>query len=333
MMRAPRRPAGRSSATTGRWRARSRRSDGFDATDGILDAWPAPPTRCVDRAGRPVPALPTCSPTSPPRHPTAHSPTRPASRVRCCKSSGRTAGTRSSAGTRWRAPHTRVGRPARADCSSGLPWVISVDDHVDPDGVGQGHDLALDCGAVVVPASSDEHDAAAAAISHLPHLLAEALAVTAGEVPLAFALAAGSFRDGTRVAGTAPDLVRAMCEANSSQLVPADRVIELLSRARDSLASHDSVADLIGAGHAARTRTTASPAPTSSPSSSGAKNWREELAAAGRAGGVIRSALPSLDSRDEPVGVDAHGGVGDRRTQLDPVELSAGVAHGGRGRQ
>ena len=46
------------------------------------------------------------------------------------------------------------------------------------------------------PATSDEHDAAAAAISHLPHLLAEALAATAGEVPLAFALAAGSFRDG-----------------------------------------------------------------------------------------------------------------------------------------
>ncbi|AGL29233.1 prephenate dehydrogenase [Mycobacterium tuberculosis CAS/NITR204] len=32
--------------------------------------------------------------------------------------------------------------------------------------------LALDCGAMVVPAKSDEHDAAAAAVSHLPHLLA-----------------------------------------------------------------------------------------------------------------------------------------------------------------
>ena len=102
----------------------------------------------------------------------------------------------------------------------GAPWVLSVDDHVDPDVWTMVMDLALDCGAVVVPARSDEHDAAAAAISHLPHLLAEALAVTAGEVPLAFALAAGSFRDGTRVAATAPDLVRAMCEANADQLLP-----------------------------------------------------------------------------------------------------------------
>ncbi len=137
----------------------------------------------------------------------------------------------------------------------GAPWVLSVDEHVDAHVWAQVMDLALDCGAVVVPAKSDEHDAAAAAISHLPHLLAEALAVTAGEVPLAFALAAGSFRDGTRVAATAPDLVRAMCEANADQLLPVlDRSIKLLTQARKSLAAHGSVADLVEEGHAARQR-------------------------------------------------------------------------------
>jgi len=177
------------------------------------------------------------------------------------------------------------------------PWVVSVDDHVDPVVWSMVMTLALDCGALVVPAKSDEHDAAAAAISHLPHLLAEALAVTAGEVPLAFALAAGSFRDATRVAGTAPDLVRAMCETNSSQLLPAlDRVIELLGHARESLASHNSVADLTEAGHAARTRYDRFPRDDIFTIVIGAHNWREELAAAGRAGGVIRSALPTLDS-------------------------------------
>ena len=176
------------------------------------------------------------------------------------------------------------------------PWVISVDDRVDPDVWAMVMTLALDCGAFVVPAKSDEHDAAAAAISHLPHLLAEALAVIAGEVPLAFGLAAGSFRDGTRVAGTAPDLVRAMCEGNSGQLVPAlDRVIELLGRASESLAHQDSVADLVEAGHAARTRYDSFPRSDIFTVVIGDENWREELAAAGRAGGVIRSALPILD--------------------------------------
>ncbi|MCV6973020.1 prephenate dehydrogenase [Mycobacterium bourgelatii] len=178
------------------------------------------------------------------------------------------------------------------------PWVISVDDHVDPDVWVMVMTLALDCGAVVVPAKSDEHDAAAAAISHLPHLLAEALAVTAAEVPLAFALAAGSFRDATRVAGTAPDLVRAMCESNTSQLVPVtDTVIDLLTRARESLACNGSVADLVDAGHAARVRYESFPRSDIITVTIGAERWREQLAAAGRAGGVIRSALPSLDTR------------------------------------
>jgi prephenate dehydrogenase len=189
----------------------------------------------------------------------------------------------------WEAGHARL--------FAGAPWVISVDDHVDPDVWSTVLQLALDCGSFVVPARSDEHDAAAAAISHLPHLLAEALAVTAGEVPLAFPLAAGSFRDGTRVAGSAPDLVRAMCEANAAQLLPrVDRAIELLSEARNSLAHNASVAGLVESGHAARARYDSFSRPPVVGVFVGAKNWRAELAAAGRAGGVIRSALPSLDS-------------------------------------
>lgn len=180
----------------------------------------------------------------------------------------------------------------------GAPWVISVDEHVDASIWAEVMRLALDCGGVVVPAKSDEHDAAAAAISHLPHLLAEALAATAGEVPLAFALAAGSFRDGTRVAGTSPDLVRAMCEANTDQLIPTlDHALELLHNARASLVDKGSVAELVESGHAARVRFESFSRPDIVTVTLGAENWREELAAAGRAGAVIRSALPGPDSR------------------------------------
>ncbi len=190
----------------------------------------------------------------------------------------------------WPAGHARL--------FEGAPWVISVDDHVDPTVFSQVLELILDCGSVAVPARSDEHDAAAAVISHLPHLVAEAMALLAADVPLAFALAAGSFRDGTRVAGTAPDLVRAMCEANWLQLLPAlDRIIELLGEARDSLSAADSVADLVNHGHAARTRYDNFPRNEIVTVVVGQNDWRAELAAAGRAGGVIRSALPTRDSR------------------------------------
>ena len=180
----------------------------------------------------------------------------------------------------------------------GAPWVLSVDDHVDPDIWAMVMELALDCGAVVVPARSDEHDAAAAAISHLPHLLAESLAATAGEVPLAFALAAGSFRDGTRVAATASDLVRAMCEANAEHLLPAlDRSIDMLKKARTSLAVQGSVAELVEEGHAARMRFSSFRRSQIVTTVIGQDGWRDELAAAGRAGGVIKSALPVRGSR------------------------------------
>ena len=185
-----------------------------------------------------------------------------------------------------------------AQMFAGAPWVLSVDEHVDAHVWSQVMRLALDCGSVVVPAKSDEHDAAAASISHLPHLLAEALAAEAGDVPLAFGLAAGSFRDGTRVAGTNPDLVRAMCEANADQLLPAlDRVLAMLHSTRTSLADKGSVAELVDAGHAARVRYESFSRPEIVTISLGEENWREELAAAGRAGSVIRSALPGPGNR------------------------------------
>lgn len=274
-------------------------ADGFDATTDLTQTL----TRAADTGALIVLAVPMPALAGMLAHISELAPTCPLTDVTSVKGAvldevvaaglrERFVGGHPMAGTAhsgWAASH--AGLFTRA------PWVVSVDDHVDPLVWSMVMTLALDCGAVVVPARSDEHDAAAAAISHLPHLVAEALAVAAGEVPLAYALAAGSFRDATRVAATAPDLVRAMCEGNSRQLLPAtDRVIELLSRARQSLASHNSVADLVEAGHAARTRYDSFPRSDVFHVVIGAENWREELAAAGRAGAVIRSALPSLGS-------------------------------------
>lgn len=182
---------------------------------------------------------------------------------------------------------------------AGAPWVVAVDDHVHPRCFAEVTGLALECGAVVVPARSDEHDAAAAAISHVPHLVSEAVAATAGEVPLAFALAAGSFRDITRVAATTPDLVRAMCEANTEQVLPIlHRTIAWLTQAAMSLEDQGSVAELVDHGHAARVRYDGFSRSEIVGIVVGDPNWRQQLAAAGRAGGVIRSAPQVRDSRE-----------------------------------
>ena len=116
-----------------------------------------------------------------------------------------------------------------AELFSGAAWVVAADDGLDLDVWRDVADLAWACGARVVPAAADEHDLAVARVSHLPHLLAAILAaVGAGEADpalgggdLPLALAASSFADGTRVAGTRPELVLAMCEGNRDALLAA----------------------------------------------------------------------------------------------------------------
>jgi prephenate dehydrogenase len=81
-----------------------------------------------------------------------------------------------------------------------------------------------------------------ATVSHVPHLLAVALA-TAVEDPLAGTLAAGSFRDGTRVAASPAELIASMCGGNADPVLDSlDEIQERLDQARAALESDDPIA-------------------------------------------------------------------------------------------
>jgi len=155
---------------------------------------------------------------------------------------------------------------------AGANWVVTVDESADESaevstvsGTLPGTDmevwadvaeLAWDCGSRVVPATAEEHDAAVARISHLPHLLAAVLASVAASPELGglpMTLAAGSFADATRVADTRPELVLAMCEGNRPALLASvDDALGRLGAARGSLASTGGLAATVNAGHQAR---------------------------------------------------------------------------------
>ncbi len=106
--------------------------------------------------------------------------------------------------------------------------------------------LLTTLGARVVPSTAAAHDRAVAVISHVPHLLASALAAVAGDDPLALTLAAGSFRDGTRVAASRPELIAAMCGGNTAAVRDAlDTVLAGLGEARSALGGADPVAGLV----------------------------------------------------------------------------------------
>lgn len=130
---------------------------------------------------------------------------------------------------------------------TGARWALCLEPDTDLARWLRVAEVALDVGAEVVPATAAEHDDAVAAISHVPHLLAAALAHAAADVgPLALSLAAGSFRDGTRVIASDPAFVTAMVEANAGPTVEAlARLLGHLERPWP---------ELVSAGHAVVTR-------------------------------------------------------------------------------
>src|SRR5690606_12067916 len=142
------------------------------------------------------------------------------------------------------------------DLFRGAAWVTTLVEDSDLDTWRAVAQLALAVGSRVVPTESLAHDVAVARVSHLPHLLALALApVAADGRPLALSLAAGSFTDGSRVAATRPELIQAITQPNRRALVKAmDDVLGILGVARGSLASTGSLVKITEAGHAARLR-------------------------------------------------------------------------------
>lgn len=133
----------------------------------------------------------------------------------------------------------------------GAAWVACIEDDTELTAWGEVARLALDVGAHVVPLTATTHDEAVARISHLPHLVAAVLATVGAQGgPVPMALAAGSYTDGTRVASTRPELVRAMTEGNREALLPVlDEALGRLGAMRGSLASTGGLAATINAGH------------------------------------------------------------------------------------
>lgn len=97
------------------------------------------------------------------------------------------------------------------------------------------------CGARVRSMTPEEHDALFAAVSHLPHVLAFALVdyiAARPDAALLFELAAGGFRDFTRIAESSPVMWRDICLANRDALLAElaayraelERVMALIER-------------------------------------------------------------------------------------------------------
>lgn len=83
--------------------------------------------------------------------------------------------------------------------------------------------IQVDLGASVTVMDAVTHDEVVAAVSHMPHVAAaaivNALGQTADKIPKALALAAGGFRDTTRIASGSPELWADICLHNSASVL------------------------------------------------------------------------------------------------------------------
>lgn len=134
---------------------------------------------------------------------------------------------------------------ARADLFDGAYWLLTPAADTDPDAYRLVHALVSALGARVVSVDAKRHDEAVALVSHVPHVAAAALCdvagAHAGEGGEILRLAAGGFKDTTRIAAGSPDLWTGICIDNADALAAALRELRLslgefeaMVRGRDS---------------------------------------------------------------------------------------------------
>lgn len=150
---------------------------------------------------------------------------------------------------RYVGSHPMAGRersgPSAAvpDLFLGRPWVIAQSEESSPDAVLAVRALAVDLGAVPVTMDADAHDAAVAAVSHVPQVVSSLVAARLVDVDeSALGLAGQGLRDVTRIAASDPELWTSILAANSAAVRPVleslrtdlDAVIAALAHADDA---------------------------------------------------------------------------------------------------
>jgi prephenate dehydrogenase len=127
---------------------------------------------------------------------------------------------------------------ARADMFDGRMVVITPTESTRPAAVTEANGFWQSLGANVTSMPPKKHDAALALTSHLPHLVAIALAAS---TPSEFlSLTASGWRDTTRIAGADPAIWQPIFAANREHILEAlDTMSDVLNGLRDALEQGD----------------------------------------------------------------------------------------------
>lgn len=150
---------------------------------------------------------------------------------------------------------------AAAELFRGRPWVLVPSPATAPVALAAAAWVASACGAVTLRRSAGEHDDAVAAVSHLPQLVASALAAALREeTDDALALSGPGVLDTTRIAASPAQLWAELVADNAPAVVPRlARVRALLDEVQAAAGSGEdvlagAVGDLVTRGNAGRAR-------------------------------------------------------------------------------
>jgi prephenate dehydrogenase len=126
----------------------------------------------------------------------------------------------------------------------GRTWVLTPTDSTDSESYAYLHTVISSLGALVVSIPADRHDEIVAVTSHVPHMVAAALmrlATAGAEEHAAFLrLAAGGFRDMTRVAAGHPAIWLDICDTNRVAIVDVlDQFSQELAVLRDMVVNSE----------------------------------------------------------------------------------------------
>ncbi len=120
----------------------------------------------------------------------------------------------------------------------GATWVLTPTVATDAEAYTLVRSVVTSFGADVVALAPERHDELVATVSHVPHLAAATLMALAGDGAVEqgpmLRLAAGGFRDMTRIAAGHPGIWPDICAENREAIVEAlDRLVAALSNMRD----------------------------------------------------------------------------------------------------
>jgi prephenate dehydrogenase len=147
---------------------------------------------------------------------------------------------------------------ATANLYTGCTWCLTPTVRTEPTALALVTQLVEALGARPHRLPPEQHDQAVALVSHLPLLAAGALSLTvaqSAEVTEAYALAAGGFRDTTRVASGSPRMARDICLANSEPVGAAlEDYIATLQRLQEQVTTQSpAIEELFATARDART--------------------------------------------------------------------------------